>query len=146
MHEAGLSTQTCRRATYDRPFRHFERTEPDVLEVGEMRNILASVRIRERVMLSLDMPSGLRRGELAGLIWGDFDFENLTVAIVRSLVDQHVGKCKTEVSKKLMHLDPYTAADLLAWYRETLYKAPSDYVWLRTPTELAQGAASSRCG
>jgi integrase len=80
-------------------------------------------------MVSLDMPSGLRRGELAGLRWGDFDFEKLTVAVTRSLVDQHVGKCKTEVSKKLMPLDPYVAEDLLEWYRETSYKAASDYVW-----------------
>ena len=28
-------------------------------------------------MVFLDMPSGLRRGELAGLKWGDFDFKNL---------------------------------------------------------------------
>jgi integrase len=103
--------------------------EPEVLEVGEMRNLLASLRVRERAMLSLDMTSGLRRGELAGLRWGDFDFNNLTVAVIRSLVDQHVGKCKTEVSKKLMPLDPYTAEDVRTWYRETPYKAPSDYVW-----------------
>jgi integrase len=103
--------------------------EPDVLEVGEMRRLLASLRVRERAMVSLDMPSGLRRGELAGLRWGDFDFTNLTVAVNRSLVDQHVGKCKTEVSKKLMPLDPYIAEDLLAWHRETPYKAASDYAW-----------------
>ena len=39
----------------------------------------AAFRTRERAMVSLDMTSGLRRGELAGLKWGDFDFENLTV-------------------------------------------------------------------
>src|ERR1700694_812270 len=104
-------------------------SEPNVLEVGEMQKILASLRLRERAMVSLDMPSGLRRGELAGLKWEDFDFKNLTVAVTRSLLDQHVGKCKTEVSRKLMPLDPYTAGDLQAWYEETPYKAPSDYVW-----------------
>jgi integrase len=71
--------------------------EPEVLEVGEMRKLLASLRTRERAMVSLDMASGLRRGELAGLRWGDFDFQNLTVAVIWSLVDQRVGKCKTEV-------------------------------------------------
>jgi len=93
--------------------------EPEILEVVEMQGLLASFRVRERAMVSLDMPSGLRRGELAGLTWGDFDFEKLTVAFTRSLVDQYVGKCKTEVSKKLTPLDPYVAEDLLAWYRET---------------------------
>jgi integrase len=45
-------------------------------------------------MVFLDMPSGLRRGELAGLKWEDFDFKNLHVSVTRSLVDQHVGPVK----------------------------------------------------
>jgi integrase len=28
-----------------------------------------------------------------------------------------------------MPLDPYTVGDLLAWYEQTPYKGPSDYVW-----------------
>ena len=80
-------------------------------------------------MVFLDMPSGLRRGELAGLKWEDFDFENLHVSVTRSLVDQHVGPVKTEASRKLMPIDEYVAHDLLAWYDVTPYKKPSDYVW-----------------
>jgi integrase len=75
------------------------------------------------------MPSGLRRGELAGLQWGDFDFKNLHVNVSRSLVDQHVGPVKTEASRKLMPIDQNVAGDLLAWYDMTRYKSPSDYVW-----------------
>src|SRR5580658_2746982 len=80
-------------------------------------------------MLFLDMPSGLRRGELAGLKWEDFDFKNLYVSVTRSLVDQHVGPVKTEASRKLMPIDDYVAQDLLAWYEVTPFKKPSDYVW-----------------
>jgi integrase len=80
-------------------------------------------------MVFLDMPSGLRRGELAGLKWEDFDFKNLHVSVTRSLVDQHVGPVKTEASRKLMPIDEYVAHDLLAWYAVTPYKNPSDYVW-----------------
>jgi integrase len=40
--------------------------------------------VRERAMVFLDMPSGLRRGELAGLKWEDFDFKNLHVSVTRS--------------------------------------------------------------
>ena len=70
-----------------------ERT-PDILEVEEMEKLLAALGVRERAMVFLDMPSGLRRGELAGLQWGDFDFKNLHVSVTRSLVDQHVGPVK----------------------------------------------------
>jgi len=80
-------------------------------------------------MVFLDMPSGLRRGELAGLKWEDFDFKNLHVSVTRSLVDQHVGPVKTEASRKLMPIDVYVAHDLMAWYDVTPYKKPSDYVW-----------------
>jgi integrase len=105
-----------------------ERT-PDILEVQEMHLLLGALGIREKAMVFLDMPSGLRRGELAGLKWGDFDFKNLHVSVTRSLVDQHVGPVKTEASRKLMPIDDYVAHDLLAWYEVTPYKKPSDYVW-----------------
>ena len=91
-----------------------ERT-PDILEVEEMQKLLAALGVRERAMVFLDMPSGLRRGELAGLQWGDFDFKNLHVSVTRSLVDQHAGPVKTEASRKLMPIDEFVACDLLAW-------------------------------
>src|ERR1700730_8309477 len=105
-----------------------ERT-PDILDVQEMQLLLAALGIRERAIVFLDMPSGLRRGELAGLKWEDFDFKKLHVSVTRSLVDQHVGPVKTETSRKLMPIDEYVARDLLAWHAVTPYKKPSDYVW-----------------
>jgi integrase len=105
-----------------------ERT-PDILEIQEVQLLLAALGVREKAMVFLDMPSGLRRGELAGLKWEDFDFRNLHVSVTRSLVDQHVGPVKTEASRKLMPIDEFVARDLLAWYAVTPYKKPSDYVW-----------------
>lgn len=102
---------------------------PDILEVQEMQLLLTALGIREKAMVFLDMPTGLRRGELAGLKWEDFDFKELYVSVTRSLVDQHVGAVKTEASRKLMPIDEYVARDLLAWYEVTPYKKPSDYVW-----------------
>ncbi|MGA8062199.1 MAG: site-specific integrase [Candidatus Sulfotelmatobacter sp.] len=105
-----------------------ERT-PDILEIQEMQLLLSALGVRERAMLFLDMPSGLRRGELAGLKWEDFDFKKLHVSVTRSLVDQHVGPVKTETSRKLMPIDEFVARELLAWHAVTPYKKPSDYVW-----------------
>ena len=105
-----------------------ERT-PDILEVREMQLLLTALGIREKAMVFLDMPTGLRRGELAGLKWEDFNFKELYVSVTRSLVDQHVGAVKTEASRKLMPIDEYVARDLLAWYEVTPYKKPTDYVW-----------------
>ena len=102
---------------------------PDILEVKEMQSLLAALGLRERAMVFLDMPAGLRRGELAGLKWEDFDFGKLHVSVTRSLVDQHSGPVKTEASRRLMPIDEYVARDLVAWYEVTPYKQPSDYVW-----------------
>jgi integrase len=102
---------------------------PDILDVGEMQALLGALGIREKAMVFLDMPSGLRRGELAGLKWEDFDFKNLQVSVTRSLADQHVGPVKTETSRKLMPIDPFVARVLLAWREITPYRQPSDYVW-----------------
>ena len=42
---------------------------PDILTIGEMQKLISAVRLRERVLIFLDMVTGLRRGELAGLKW-----------------------------------------------------------------------------
>ena len=110
---------------------------PDILEVSEIQAIVAELQLRERVLLFLDMATGLRRGELAGVRWQDFDFAVLDIDVQRSVVDQVVGRCKTEASQKRIPLDGYTAQDLLAWFQQTLYRDPDDYVF---------AANSSRAG
>jgi integrase len=102
---------------------------PDILTIDEMQKLLSAVHLRERVLIFLDMVTGLRRGELAGLKWADIDFSKLQINVSRSVVDQHVGKCKTEVSQKPVPMDDYIAADLVEWYRHTPYHAPSDWVF-----------------
>ena len=110
---------------------------PDILEVAELQAIVADLELRERVLVFVDMATGLRRGELAGLKWFDFDFEALDANVQRSVVDQIVGRCKTEASQKRIPLDPYTAADLLAWYEMTPYRSPDDFAF---------AASSNRAG
>ncbi len=102
---------------------------PDVLEVEEMRQLFTSLQVRERVLTFLDMVTGLRRGELTGLKWEDVDFQTLHLNVIRSVVDQQVGKCKTEASKRPVPIDEYIARNLLEWYDQTPYKKPSDWVF-----------------
>ena len=102
---------------------------PDILEISEVQAIVAKLQLRERVLLFLDMATGLRRGELTGIKWGDIDFANLLIDVQRSVVDQVIGRCKTEASQKPVPLDECTAQDLLAWYRVTPYREPEDWVF-----------------
>jgi len=105
---------------------------PEILEVEEMRALLAELALRERVLVFLDMATGLRRGELAGLQWRDVDFQNLLLRVERSVVDLVVGKCKTEASKKPVPLDEYLAQDLFEWYQHAPCIRPEDWIFAST--------------
>jgi len=111
---------------------------PDILEISEVQAIVAKLQLRERVLLFLDMATGLRRGELTGIKWGDIDFANLLIDVQRSVVDQVVGRCKTEASQKPVPLDEYTAQDLLAWYRVTPYREPEDWAFASNSNRAGQ--------
>jgi len=102
---------------------------PVVLDVAEFQRLLGELGLRERVPVWVSMTTGLRRGELAGLKWCDVSFRELTINLLRSVVDQNVGKVKTEASKKPIPIDPYVAEDLLAWYRTTKYATQDDFVF-----------------
>ncbi|MGB7553968.1 MAG: hypothetical protein WBM04_06325 [Candidatus Korobacteraceae bacterium] len=97
-------------------------------------------------MVFLDMPSGLRRGELAGLKWEDFDFKNLHVSVTWSLVDQHVGPVKTEASRRLMPIDEYGTHDLLAWYELTFIGTLQITYGRQMPIALEPSAENSQSG
>jgi integrase len=77
---------------------------PDILEVHEL-------------VALFDVVTGLRRSELIGLKWFDVDFEQLELSVTRSVYRQRVGRCKTEISKKPVPLDPWVAEELLTWKR-----------------------------
>jgi integrase len=102
---------------------------PDILDVSEMQALIAELQLRERVLLFLDMVTGLRRGELAGLQWSDIDFGEMQINVTRSVVDQVVGRCKTESSQKPVPMDEHTAQDLQEWYRLTPYREQDDWVF-----------------
>jgi integrase len=39
-------------------------------------------------------------GKLLGLKWKDIDFQKMEIHVIRSIVMQHVGDCKTEASRR----------------------------------------------
>lgn len=98
---------------------------PDLLEIEEFQRLQAELKVRERILVWLDMSSGLRRGELSGLRWEDIQFQELAITAQRSVVDQVVGNVKTEASKRPIPIDPFIAEDLLSWYRTTKYNPTS---------------------
>lgn len=105
---------------------------PVILDIAELHLLLEDLALRERAMIICDALTGMRRSELMGLQWQDLDFIGRRIAIVRSVVDQAIGKCKTEASRKPVVMDEHIAHALLGWRQESTYTAPADWVWAST--------------
>ena len=88
---------------------------PEVLEPFEIQNLLLELKSCFRLMVMLDVTTGLRRSELFALKWRDVDFSNLRLDVLRSIYLRHLGDCKTEASRKPVPLDERVAADLWVW-------------------------------
>jgi integrase len=102
---------------------------PVVLSVTEVQQLLGALSFRERTLVLLDVGTGLRMSELFGLKWKDVDFDTNEINVVRSIVMQVTGPCKTESSQKPIPLDPYLAEALWAWRQHATYRGPEDWVF-----------------
>ncbi len=88
---------------------------PEILEPAEIQNLLLQLNSCFRLMVLLDVTTGLRRSELLALKWSDVDFSSLELNVVRSIYLRMIGNCKTEASRKPVPLDAHVAADLWLW-------------------------------
>ena len=91
-----------------------------------------------RCMMYLLLTTGLRRGELMGLQWRDFDFQNLTFDVCRNITyspekGNVVDTPKTENSVRTIPLLPFVATQLMEYRTqehpqssETAFVFPSD--------------------
>jgi integrase len=102
---------------------------PDVLEVGEIKALLAELDEPAKTMVFLAAATGLRVSELIGLKWSDIDFDKLEINLSRGIVDGVVGTMKTEASRKPIPLDSGLAEVLLDWRRCTEYKGHDDWLF-----------------
>jgi integrase len=67
--------------------------------------------------------------ELLALKWQDVNFRTREISVMRSIVFQVVGACKTEASQKPIPLDSYLAKALRAWRKHTKYRRPDDWIF-----------------
>ena len=102
---------------------------PDILTPEEFQALLGELSERERVMVLLVGTTGLRRGELIGLRWGDISFEANQASVIRSVWRNVEGNTKTEASRKPVPLHPAVLDELRRWKETTLYKSEEDYLF-----------------
>ena len=99
------------------------------LTAEELQRLFAQLGPRERALVLLDVPTGMRRGEVLATKWCDIDFERKTLNIRKSIWHQHLGPVKTDESEKVMPLDDEMLADLLRWRSLTPYAGDQDWVF-----------------
>jgi len=102
---------------------------PVVLSATEVQRLISVLGLGERTLVLVAFGTGLRMSELFGLKWHDIDFQKKEISVVRSIVFQVVGPCKTEASQKPLSLDPQLAEALRVWRQHTKYRAADDWVF-----------------
>jgi integrase len=102
---------------------------PIVLTASETQRLIAALPLREKTLVLLAAGTGLRMSELFALKWGDVHFENGEIDVVRSIVLQVVGQCKTEMSQRPVPMDLCLAEALQGWRNQTRYRSPNDWVF-----------------
>lgn len=99
------------------------------LDEQELQTLFEKLGRRERTLVLLDVPTGMRVGELLALQWKDIDFQKKQLQIRKSIWNQRVGPTKTKESEKSMPLDDAMVADLNSWRAETPYAGDEDWVF-----------------
>jgi integrase len=102
---------------------------PIVLSTEQIAALLRILKEPTRTMVFLAAFTGLRVGELLGLKWKDIDFQKMEVHVIRSIVMQHVGDCKTEASRKPVPLDLRLSKVLWNWRLHSPYPTDEDWVF-----------------
>ncbi len=105
------------------------RTAPNVLIPTEIKLLLDNLELRERTLILLAASTGLRQSEMFALKWGDIDFPQGTMNVMRSIAYGVVGRCKTEASQKPVPVHPILAAALIHWRDHCRYRDADDWVF-----------------
>jgi integrase len=104
------------------------RTAPSILLPAEIKALINNLKIRERTLVLLAASTGLQ-SEMFGLRWGDIDFAQGSMFVIRSVVYGVVGPCKTESSQKPVPIHPILADALLEWRKCSRYTKHDDWVF-----------------
>jgi integrase len=109
-------------------------TTPRVLTVKEYCALLPHLKEPYRTMVIVAQCLGLRVSEIVALKWGDFDFQNLTLLVQRSIVHGRMGAVKTEYSRDIVPLDPQLVSVLQDWRQRAPFKGEADWLFANPRT------------
>lgn len=94
------------------------------LTKAETQQLLTAIEkesIFKRIMVIILLRTGIRSGELLGLLWSDIDFENKTLTVERQRSRLGIGPPKSKSSVRTISIDDTLISELLlykAWQEE----------------------------
>jgi integrase len=106
---------------------------PRVLTPDEFHALLPLIREPYRTMVLVAGCLGLRVSEIVALQWGDFDFQELTLLVQRSIVHGRVGDVKTEYSRDSVPLDRALVQALMQ-HKERSFSTPERWLFANPVT------------
>ncbi|MPZ14301.1 MAG: tyrosine-type recombinase/integrase [Chloroflexi bacterium] len=116
------------------------RVEHPTFSADELSTVLAALEgDRWSALWRLASMSGMRRGELVGLRWGDVDFEGASVHVRRTVRKSgEVAEPKSQTGARRISLDSITVDALRVWRRRVMTEAaeypgrswePDGWIW-----------------
>jgi integrase len=105
-------------------------TDKTVLNWEQLRKVLSSVGLRDRVLLELGMTNALRPSELFALKWRSFNHQELTLTVTETVYKGSVRPWgKTRRSLGVIHIPQKLADDLLLWKHQCPDPAPHSFIF-----------------
>ena len=98
--------------------------------MAQLRNVLANVSLKDRLVLELDMTVALRPSELFGLRWCDFNYDECLLELRETVYRSKVRNWgKTRKALRPVNLPKDLADDLWLWRQESKHPAPEDFIF-----------------
>ena len=96
----------------------------------QLRLVLASVPLRDRILLTLDMTETFRPSELFALRWSGFDMDNGTLTVSQTAFRGKLRDYgKTKKSLRTVHLPEGLANELWLWKQECPDASPDAFIF-----------------
>ncbi len=102
---------------------------PRILTVEQLCSLIPFLKQPYRTMVLVAQCLGLRVSEIMAIKWSDFDFEDLTLLVQRSIVHGRVDEVKTEYSYDRVPLDASLAELLLELRAANVPQSHGDWVF-----------------
>src|SRR6266568_1530208 len=112
------------------PPNHLRASDTTTLSWDQLRRVLASVPLRDRILLTLDMTETFRPSELFALRWSGFNMDARTLTVIQTA---YKGKLrdfgKTKKSLRKVHLPEGLANELWLWKQECPDRSPEAFIF-----------------